>query len=122
MDENLSQIIHPGWLGVNDQEDYNEHELMHIDGSDHLKASSNVLLAKVGVLQYPSIWKAPILVLCSYPLKTPSPSFSSINPTTSLHSSLWFQPLASMPLLVCFFLELRLLVVPPSVSVRGGIF
>lgn len=47
------------------------------------------------VLQYPSIWKASILVLCSYPLSTPSPSFSSINPTASLHSSLWFQPLAS---------------------------
>lgn len=29
------------------------------------------------------------------PLSTPSPSFSSINPTASLHSSLWFQPLAS---------------------------
>ena len=47
------------------------------------------------VLQYPSIWKASILVLCSYPLSTPSPSFSSINPTASLHSSLLFQPLAS---------------------------
>ena len=50
------------------------------------------------VLQYPSIWKASILVLCSYLLSTPSPSFSSINPTASLHSSLWFQPLASQPL------------------------
>ena len=69
------------------------------------------------VLQYPSIWKASILVLCSYPLSTPSPSFSSINPTASLHSSLCFgsSPLhrsLSLPLLVCFFWELRLLAVP----------
>ncbi|KAK4839762.1 hypothetical protein QYF36_024753 [Acer negundo] len=71
------------------------------------------------VLQYPSILKASILVLCSYPLSTPSPSFSSINPTASLHSSLCFgsSPLhrsLSLPLLVCFFWELRLLAVPST--------
>ena len=69
------------------------------------------------VLQYPSILKASILVLCSYPLSTPSPSFSSINPPASLHSSLCFgsSPLhrsLSLPLLVCFFWELRLRAVP----------